>query len=1332
MSGINWGVITNGATFESMATSLICFEDPDAALMGRAGRDDGQDARSSDRATVYQAKFHRDESPAAAIRDAKKEADKIGVLLAKDGTGASVWAGVTRWILVTNASFNARDRARWDKEVSPLFEAHGLTAVYWERPTLEALLAKHPEVRRAYFDSGNRVFISLQEARELPSLRMYPDALAATFQGRKEALAAFSDFLANDHKRIFILHGAGGVGKSRFLLEAGEANASSWRPLWANVATMARSDAWFGSIVPERPTVVLVDDPEDAEPLKVLIEQVSAASGRTGQWKVAIGVRSPNDPVLGYVQSPQLARLVVTLPIDRLERAEAESFARELVEASQLRFRDADWKTGLASFIASRFDQFPIWIAMAVEVAALEHGLENMPQTADALAATYLREITLAQTEFDRSKLLETLRWISLLRPFNTENEHDLDWLREKSGLADATELRRCLSRLVDRRVLFVRGARSRLLELKPDVLADHVQRAWLIQKVSFGATRLMSTGPVAGIADEILESIAERSFERIHHRLLLSLVRVELIQSYADEPVDLLGGFVQQLGRAMPTYTAMQQLVAVEVLRGLAPSRPTDVLALVRVILDAPPASEQLESVFGKRTVTATDVFLQLPWTVFLAGTHATTASQRSETVECLSRLAALEGDHATALRLPNDGRRAAPLLQQLVAGGPDVRTSYVDEAMAFLLGELDRLGSDGAPLNPFPLVAAAAHPILSIEKQRTSSDDRSVTIHRYIPHADSDSWRRRGRVVEKLRCLLGSDALHPAGEPLLWKLMAEAHSAALTARLATAKDEKFAPIRPAIEAETRASLEWTADRLELSTPAVSSLREARKIWEWHIKFEKNAEVRALAERCQAVLEADAIYAEIDPITTWSTADKDRVCEDKAIELARRDADAIRAFIDRVIAHLRDVSQIYRASGVAIHLGRRAQEALPIQQFVEESLRSVSDGPYVRFARVIAQSWIESVRLSSNGEPATQLRKLMEYTSTPVARAELLSTVLAGAPHSMPTAEEVQLLIDHRADFREASRSTVWFNVAASVVLGYWDTARRAIEHMFDELPAEEYSEVFPAFADSFHLAARVWTKGEHKLGPEHVSWFLAQLLRVPDIDDLGPDTFWHVRDFIERAGHPPRTWLRESIESRISLSAAAKHRMNVVPTRERLSSLVEPIGATGDVIAADIETVRALLAMAERTDTVSYALPFYVQDIDPHGRVAPQEIAGRIAAAGSIEEIRRMARLAGPYAQNSPGWRTVAAAALNAGERFTEDDRKQLLRALVNPRPQEWGNAIGEVSQVFHGEVGRAQHNLDMETEDVLKHYWRWQLSLAEARLREEEERAREDRGE
>ena len=113
MSDRNWGLIRTGATFEGMVGTLLFFHDPGAALFGRPGKDGGQDMRSSDGIRVFQAKYHRSELAATAIRDAKNEAKQIENYRQPRHGRHAQWQGVAHWRLVTNAPFNPTQKLQW-------------------------------------------------------------------------------------------------------------------------------------------------------------------------------------------------------------------------------------------------------------------------------------------------------------------------------------------------------------------------------------------------------------------------------------------------------------------------------------------------------------------------------------------------------------------------------------------------------------------------------------------------------------------------------------------------------------------------------------------------------------------------------------------------------------------------------------------------------------------------------------------------------------------------------------------------------------------------------------------------------------------------------------------------------------------------------------------------------------------------------------------------------------------------------------------------------------------------------------------------------------------
>ena len=59
-SNYNWALIQSWEPFQSLVNTLLLFEIPGTRVFGRAGKDSGQDGRSTDNKTVYQYKHHSD------------------------------------------------------------------------------------------------------------------------------------------------------------------------------------------------------------------------------------------------------------------------------------------------------------------------------------------------------------------------------------------------------------------------------------------------------------------------------------------------------------------------------------------------------------------------------------------------------------------------------------------------------------------------------------------------------------------------------------------------------------------------------------------------------------------------------------------------------------------------------------------------------------------------------------------------------------------------------------------------------------------------------------------------------------------------------------------------------------------------------------------------------------------------------------------------------------------------------------------------------------------------------------------------------------------------
>ncbi len=484
MTSRNWGLIRSGAQFEGLMRTVVHFEDPESILFGRPGKDGGQDARSGDETMVFQAKFVGTQTSAAVFKEAAKEATKIANYRVPNHQRFEQWEKITQWRLVTNVLLNPTDHQRWEDEIVPLFAPLGLNASYWSQTELDALVTKHVEIERAYFSGKTRLFLSLPEARaEMAAGDQFLDRdQLVDFIGRREELADIVAFAASE-QRFLILHGPGGVGKSRLMLEGATevARQAPYQVLWGKTESLQRSNDWFETILPERPTLLLLDEPSDPGFIRQLAEQLT---GRASRWKVLITVRSPRDLILSQLRSPDLRkRYRREIDVRPLELDESEALCLQLIESGPLAARPSDYKAHASKKLAAFYKGFPMWQALAVHLLERDGELANLPEESGELAERYIREATQEQDGFTAEVLLRLLRWLAALGTVDRNNSRVLQFLQQKIAVESEEKVTELINSLIRRRVLHQRGARDRLVELKPDVIRDHILLTWLVEQ---------------------------------------------------------------------------------------------------------------------------------------------------------------------------------------------------------------------------------------------------------------------------------------------------------------------------------------------------------------------------------------------------------------------------------------------------------------------------------------------------------------------------------------------------------------------------------------------------------------------------------------------------------------------------------------------------------------------------------------------------------------------------------------------------------------------------------------------------------------------------------
>jgi hypothetical protein len=1325
----NWGLIRSGPTFEALATTLVFFEDPGAATFGRSGKDGGQDARSGDGTRVFQAKYHRDASTAKVIADAKSEAAKVATYRSSEHARHGQWAGVTHWRLITNAQFNPADRQRWETEVVPLFADHGLIADYWEQADLDALLDKHPEVARSFFGSQTRAFLTLPEVREM-LLKDEPFLQRDTptnFVGRTAELEAVRSFLSSD--RLFLVaHGAGGIGKTRLLVEAAEELAATreWQVLWANVATLESASTWFDGIVPERPTLLLVDEPDDDRVLRILIEQLG---GRAARWKVALAVRSPKDPVLRFLFAPRIEARVQELAVGALSSIAAEEMCRDLLASGPLGSTADEWRQNTARELARRFSQHPIWLTLAIHVLEKDGDLTGVPQNAKELAEHYLDEVVGLQRQAPREQVLLLLRWVALLGAVNREDDGAVKLLVAVTGLKDQSRVLELLASLVDRRGLTQRGARNRLVELKPDVLRDHVLLQWLSVDVGYGNVPVQPSKDAKNLAADVRDAVLNGSVSSLARSVLVALARTEMLLRLSDRPVPLLDPLFKGIDAALPTASASVRVLLAEVLLNIAFVRPADTVLVSRSLRSSAVDTETVTGTLGSREISQNDVVLELAWLVF----HAAMGAREAECQQVLEELCAIAeseaeiGDHR-ARQLPNDGKRAAQLIGRVLGGGPEFWGDFEEAAATIAVRLLDEVAEKPVSAAKEAVLNALLVPAAALEREQNWNEGYTFHIQRYVVLPSHPAWQTRSTIRRRIKELLARNSVPTATRLVLWRVFAKAHSSANQCR--GRGDEGF---NNTIHQELLDDLGWARSVLRRRRTDLQEMTVARELWQWHHSYDKDPALKSASDELDALYMSNDLVREFEPLLGRDQWEQ-RIprASQKAEDLARAErAEQIGEFVDRAICFLRDDRKVYDLSHIAVYLGRHALTSNALRHFVKAALTEPATSPRAQFAIPVAAGWLTAVRAREAPDAAYQIASdLVDTCRTDELKTDLIRR-LYGFPPRQDLAElstaEHNFLRSLAPLFLRNSKGPEFIETIAWTLRHDWPQFRIVIDSTLDSIPTDQLAAAVTSLVDGVYWAV---TGSEADGVPDGLAtWLLDQLLRVPDLASPGDTLRWHVAEILQRIGRAPVEWLPKALACRRDMEAREGFgNVRALSRNERLSLFVTPISAAQQGDPAIARVARELVDFVSDTGTVGQYLPEVLLDVDPQGFVIAGEIARRIEAADD-RECRRLARIASAYPIGGSVWRTIARPVI--GRALVSSDPRPFFASLTN-LSRSWSAAPGQVPDLFIQNVRSARERLESETDSAFRPFWEWHLALVEAELRQEEEDAKEERGE
>ena len=1312
MPALNWGLIQDGGVFESLMHAVLYAEDPGTILFGRPGKDAGQDARTADGTTVYQAKYRQSLIMDGAIALAMGELEKIKAYRQPKHANYRHWQSAHTWILVGNFSINPNDDAKWQKQVVTAFRHEGLMADYWHIAVMEGKLAEHPEVRDVFFGGENRVLVGLKEAHDLLSSECIGgESLDVPMVGRDDALSLIRGFAASGDTRVLPLIGTGGIGKSRLLYEGLVALAQDgWRVLWGLPGTMSTSSQWFRLLNGAQQTCVALDDPDDPGLLRAVIEQLSAVERRN--WRVIIACRTEKAEVLRRFRANRNVHAPVEIgPLD-------EQTSQALVNACMGGNAPPPWLHSVYGFTRG----VPGWLCLIAELARTGT-LSALPASADDVAAIYVESCIDAINAPHRDQARTLLRWLSLWGTFQVKPESDEQKefrFLASQGVPDQLA-RSLMKELVSAGIVRNWGVAKRLYAVEPLIVRQQILSSWLLRdnartyEVSPEGASLMSE-LVGGRIPAIDAALGTLS---------------HLVRSRLMEPQAIL--LLRPIFNAMTTVArdgdVMEQCRVADLVEkcGAAdPESALDVLVAIRqntkesMTVEVPP--------WGPESFSHESLLSNLPWTLFQIAQRVSDPFVAGRFLGEFRQLIAIEdADRLHA----SSGKGARELLKRLLC---DLRNSDAYSAPAYEMTVRLLTSADDWPF-VWVLAECLLNPI------RESMDwvaNWTVSILRRAMAPGTPEWGLAADLRGKAFNVLSSQPA-PGARAHLWNLLAESHHSYHRAILhGSVKDQVAAQYHAVLVGDLT-----TCASIMRAPPVPLDLEEgtqARGMWSWYLEYGKDESLVDLARQCEQ------LYSGLSP---WRFHDFFRfeTSEQLAPETARLVGvlqaapgperfselfDQAKRYLDAARHGGSDMADDWRIADLAEGCAGlfSLDEGSPLNaltRFVVAVLQQSEPENRLAWGFVIrvCQRWL-LVRKKAEGADVEGIltRLLATANSPPRLLYGLYSNVHPISIGSL-TGAELDCVVRHERGFSAREWMVLlgaFCQVDADVVLNH---VRAHLEALHGDLV--EASKCLACFVRCAYLAA---LRYDHPLSAESVACIVSMVTEFQlDGAILGMHDLEWLRDRADL--HLPMAQLTALLRSRIELEKRPKpgDRFEIVPYDFKISAWCMLDAAnTLEIEAFDVFCRVAL----DPSFTAMYWMPKYIAQIDPSGQHVASFVERYLSENPNIEgkALARLGYLASAYRDDSDPWAAIARPICAKAQVMVRDDRERVYFGLAQKETGVITSMPGEVSEYYVTNRDTAARLRDSEpSASVLRGYRDWALGCAEDELRREEQRAEED---
>jgi hypothetical protein len=599
MSTFPWHIIDSGERFQDLIGCLLLQEvSKDVQIFGKPGRDYSIDASYSGEyagkngSWRFQAKHYKNladlkkELRGSDTKDGKHKDGEVDRILAHlaaapDDMAYKLWKGVTQYTLMTSLKLLPQERQEIIEILKPLSDI-GINVDIWDGEKIEKLCEANPFVMQQQFGDDPPRFLQVAEFRRQQSKGPFGGFfISLPYLGREVLEAQFKTFMEGDQV-VFFMHGPGGIGKTRAILELVKHYDVDPK---LSVHAIQIEGGQFDQRVPELDEtlkhLLVVDDADRCVFLDALLWLVSKHPRLGGRVRLLLASRS----ALAGTLLSTIGRAVDPRRVTEIALPPIADYSVQLAASLGHNGQVAEVLVQLAEGV-------PLWIVLASE--AVKNGVPYRELTKERVIRThierYLAEVAPPEKDLHQ-RLLDLL---ATIEPVNIRDGDARKVIAEQLQ-ADPPTVARAMDDVLRSGFAKLRG---RFLCIVPDIVADYLLARALVTE--------------SGIPTDFQEKLLQGRVPDVR-RLVHNLARGEYLTGER-----LLDGVVAQISTSIDSDDNVQRLSILSNFGVLAEVRPEEFLTTVEHILATPQPDtkhpDAIRSIFGTGVVTHNDVLKEIP----------------------------------------------------------------------------------------------------------------------------------------------------------------------------------------------------------------------------------------------------------------------------------------------------------------------------------------------------------------------------------------------------------------------------------------------------------------------------------------------------------------------------------------------------------------------------------------------------------------------------------------------------------------------------------------------------------------------------------------------